>query len=212
MPECSYCGESLEDEEALLAHLRDEHATELGNIDRRRVAELESGGDGLPTGPLLIGGVVLVALAVVVYVTLFVGGSGGLEGSQEPGPLGSAHEHGTMDVVILGDEIDFGQSQYQLQADRFHFEAGDGEVWHAHAEDVTLAWAMDTLGLDVTADSITVDGTTYRDDDPEYAVAIAVNGESVDPSTYVLEGTETAGTATQGDHVRITVERANATG
>lgn len=211
MPECSYCDETVE-EEALLAHLRDEHGSELGSIDRRRVAELEGDNDGLPTGPLLIGGVVLVAIAVVIYVTVFVGGSGGAEGSQEPGPLGSAHEHGTMDVVIRGDEIDFGQSQYQLQADRFHFEAGDGEVWHAHAEDVTLAWAMNTLDIDVTADSVTVGGTTYRDDDPEYAVTIAVNGESVDPSTYVLEGTETAGAAAQGDRVRIAVERANATG
>lgn len=211
MPECSYCGEELADEDAHLAHLRDEHSAALGSIDRRRVAELDDDGGGIPTGPLVIGGVLLVAIAVVGYVTLFAGGADGVEAGQEPGSYGSAHEHGTMEVVILGEAIDFSRARYQLQADRFHFEAGDGEVWHAHADGVTLEWAMDTLGIDVTSDSVTVDGTTYRDADPEYAVTVAVNGEPVDPSRYVLEGASAAAAA-QGDRVRILVERANATG
>lgn len=203
MPECSYCDASFEDDDALLAHMRDEHEGELGAIDRRRVADLDGDGWGVPTGPLVLGGVVLVALAVIVYVTLFLGGSAG----GEPGPVGSAHEHGTIEMRVMGETVDFGQSQYQLQADRFHFEDGQGQVWHAHATGVTLSWAMDTLGVEVTEDTVTFEGTTYRDGDPNTAVVVEVNGEPVDPETYVLDGAPTAGAADRGDHVRIVVNR-----
>lgn len=77
MPDCDYCEASFDDEEEYLAHLQAEHEGELGRIDRRRVEEAgrtdEEG--GLPTGPIILGLVLLVAVAVVAY-TVAVGGGG----------------------------------------------------------------------------------------------------------------------------------------
>lgn len=210
MPECPYCGAALDDEDALIAHMGAEHEGELGTIDRRRVDDFEGDGGDRAVGPLVLGGVIVFALGMVIYVTVFLGGGGG-GGTGTPGPLQSAHEHGTIEMRVLGEAVDFGRDRYQLQADRFHFEGGVGQVWHTHATGVRLAWAMDTLGIGVTEDSVTFQGTTYRDDDPNTEVTVEVNGESVDPETYVLSGTPRAGRADQGDHVRIVVRRTNGT-
>lgn len=193
MPDCGYCDESFDEEAAYHDHLRAVHADELGPIDRRRIAD-DSGG-GLPTGPLALGLVLLVSAAVVGYV-IFLPGGGGAAGDG-PRNLGSVHYHGTMEVVIDGQQVDFSQSRYQLQADAFHFEANDGTRWHIHAQDVTLAWAMESLGIGVTAETVTFDGTTYDDADPDTTVSLTVDGEAVTPSTYVLQ---------EGDAVRIVVQ------
>jgi len=215
MPDCDYCKESFDDEETYLQHLADRHEGQLGAIDRRRVDSRGGSDDeaGLPAAPLVLGVVVIVSVGLLGAV-LFLLDSGGSstdvpgsdgDGPQaEPGPMGSAHEHGTIEVTIAGDQIDFSQGQYQLQADRFHFENGNGEVWHKHATGVTLEWAMATLDIGVTEDSVTYQGTTYADDDPGTEVVVEVNGEPVDPQTYVLEGTEGENSGA-GDDVRIIV-------
>ncbi len=223
MPDCNYCGEAFDDEAAHLRHLRDEHEGELGAIDQRRVEqELDDGDGGLATGPLVLGIVLLAAVLVVVYVVVFVGGGEGspatetaadgdageaslAEVAQTPGAMGSAHEHGTIEVVIDGQRVDFSRQQYQLAADRFHFEGGEGRVWHKHATGVTLEWAMATLDIGVSEDTVVFEGTVYRDSDPGTNVTVEVNGESVDPQTYVLEGVDAAN-ADQGDNIRIVVE------
>lgn len=119
------------------------------------------------------------------------------ESVQEPYDLGSVHHHGTMDVVVNGERVDFSRSRYQLQADPFHFEGGEGTRWHVHARGVTLAYAMDTLGIDVTASTVTYRDTTYRDSDPNTTVTVTVNGEPVTPSDHVLR---------EGDRVRVVVD------
>lgn len=77
MPECDYCDASFDDEETYLAHLRDAHEGDLGSIDRRRVADLERDGRSIPTGPAVLGVVLLVAVGLVAYVTVFAGSGGG---------------------------------------------------------------------------------------------------------------------------------------
>lgn len=77
MPDCDYCERTFEDEPDHLTHLRDEHGSELGPIDRRRVARLEDTERNLPTGPIAIAVIVLVAVGLVAYVTLFAGGGNG---------------------------------------------------------------------------------------------------------------------------------------
>jgi hypothetical protein len=209
MPECSYCGETFEEETAHLRHLEAEHAGELGTIDRRRIAALGDEDDEFPTGPVVLGGVFLIAVAVVAYVILFAGGGGAA--GDGPGSMGSAHEHGTMEMVVLGEPVDFSQDQYQIAADRFHFEGGVGQVWHTHATGVTLEWAMGTLPeIEVTADSVTYQGTTYEAEDPTYEVIVEVNGEPVDPAEHVLEGVSDPNRAEQGDAVRIVVRETDA--
>lgn len=209
MPECSYCGEFFDSEEAELQHLRDEHAGELSRIDRRRVGDVGDGDGGLPTGPIVLAGVILVAIAVVFYVIVVVGGGSG----QEPGPAGSAHDHGTMEMVVMGEAVDFSQRRYQGQDPKFHFEPMNGEpngrIWHAHATRITLEWAMDTLGIEVTESTVTFQGTTYRDSDPTTEVLVEVNGDPVDPAEYVLEGPSDPSLADQGDSIRIVVRSTN---
>jgi sulfur carrier protein ThiS len=197
MEECDYCGESFGGEKAYVKHLRAEHMDELGPIDRRRVGADDEGGSGLPVGPLALALVIGATVAIVAYVTFFAGGGGTASGSV--GPPGSAHYHGTMEVVVLGERVDFSRSEYQLRDDRFHFEAGEGTQWHAHATGVTLEYAIESLGFDVTPTSFTYEGTTYRDSSEEYAVSVAVNGDGVDPSEYVLQ---------EGDRVRVVVREA----
>jgi len=225
MPDCNYCEASFEDEQAYLEHLQAEHEDELGSIDRRRIEENlgGDGGVGLPTGPLVLGFVLLVAVVIVAYVIFFAGASGpspapdsggSLEGAgeasldriaQSPGQLRSAHEHGTMDVSIDGQRIDFSQSEYQLAADKFHFESGNGRVWHKHATGVTLEWAIATLGIGVSEDTVVYDGTVYSDSDPGTNVTVEVDGQPVDPQTYVLQGGSDTNPEA-GDSVRIVVE------
>lgn len=198
MPDCGYCDESFDDESAYRDHLRAEHADELGPIDRRRVET--DGGSGLPTGPLALGLVLVVSAAVVGYVVFLPGGGGADAATDGPVNVGSVHYHGTMEVVVDGDPVDFSQPEYQYRntgVDAFHFEAGDGTTWHGHAEEVTLAWAMESLGIGVTPETVTFDGTTYDDADPDSNVTITVDGEPVTPSSYVLQ---------EGDAVRIVVE------
>lgn len=198
MPDCRYCDESFDDEASYDDHLRDEHAEELGPIDRRRVASDGDGG-GLPTGPLALGLVLLASAAVVGYVIFLPGGGGGTAAGDGPTNIGGVHYHGTIEMVIAGDTVDFSQPEYQRPREHpaFHFEGGDGTTWHGHAEGVTLAYAMNTLDISVTADTVTFEGTTYDDADPDTRVSITVNGNAVTPSTYVLE---------EGDAIRIIVE------
>ncbi|NEU55589.1 hypothetical protein [Halorussus sp. MSC15.2] len=200
MEDCEHCGASFDDEAAYLRHLRDEHGDELGRIERRRVAELdaEDGGSnavmyGTGIGVILLGG-------LLAYLLFFSGGAPGSSGAETggagtngPSAIGSVHYHGTINVSIGGERLDFSRQRFQLQADAFHFENGDGQRWHVHAEDVTLAYAMQTLGIEVTNETVTYDGTTYGDD-PNETVEVRVNGEPVTPSEYVLQ---------KGDHVRI---------
>jgi len=194
MPECDYCGASHDSEDAHLSHLKEEHYGDLGPIDKRRVDDA-TGGSDIPVGPIAVGVVLLAAAAVVGYVVFVVGGSGG----SNVGPVGSAHYHGTIEMTVLGEGVDFSQSQYQLRDDRFHFEEGNGETWHAHATGVTFGYAMNALGFDVSTDpkAIRYQGETYADGD-KVEVIFEVNGESVGLD-YVLKG---------GDHIRVVVREA----
>lgn len=99
MPDCDYCSVSFDDEDAYYEHLADEHAGELGAIDQRRVEQHTGGGDDgdVPTGPLILFGVIGLALAVVVYVILFMGGSGGGEGAN--GDAASLPDQGDQAVI-----------------------------------------------------------------------------------------------------------------
>jgi hypothetical protein len=209
MPECDYCGARFDDEEAHLRHLGEEHAGDLGRIERRRVERVRDDEDsGIPVGPAVLVGVLLFSLVVVFYVIFFFGGGA----PAELGEVGTAHEHGTVQMSVLGEEVDFSQGRYQNVADRFHFEDNDGRVWHKHATGVTLAWGMSTLDIDLTETSVTYDGTTYRDGDPNYDVSITVNGDPVDPTSYVLMGVPQGQNPVDGDRVRIVVSRTNASG
>lgn len=213
MAECDYCGGSFDEEDALLEHMRDEHEGELGRIDQRRVADLEGEEPEVPTGPIAIMVIIFTAAAVVAFVVFGGAGGGEPQGQaaipapeQTPGDRAS-DEHGTIEMTVLGEDVDFSRSEYQVGSTddpNFHFENGNGRIWHDHADGVTLQYAMWTLDIGVTEDTVVYQGTTYRDN-ATYNVSVRVNGEPVDPTSYVLEGAAQAD-ADQGDHVRIVVE------
>lgn len=193
--ECEFCSETFWSERAHRRHRRDEHGEELGRIERRRIEDAErSWSLGVPVAL-----VALVVIPTVVVAGLFVA-TGGLSGggSSGPGPVGSVHTHGPITVTIDGERVDFSKQRYQLQDRAFHFEGGEGDRWHAHARGVTLKYAMNTLGIDVSRTSVTFNGTTYRESDPGVRVSVTVNGEPVTPSEYVFQ---------DGDAVRIVVEK-----
>lgn len=206
MPNCDYCGESYGSTDAYLDHLASEHDEELGPIDRRRVEGRGSSVEGfaarLSAGPIVLALVLVLAGGLIAFVTFGGGGSD----SQQPYNYGAVHQHGTINVTIDGKTLDFSQLKYQVQDRAFHFERGNGKMWHVHANGVTLAYAMQTLGIEVTADSVTYNGTTYRDDASKWNVMVTVNGKSVDPDQYALKGASEQNYQ-QGDHIRIVVER-----
>lgn len=106
------------------------------------------------------------------------------------------HAHGEMTFVVEGEELDFSREKYQGNHQHFHYEHGDGELWHAHSTTVTLAFALSSLeGIDVDGDAIEYEGTTYDPDDGA-SVEVSVNGDPVDPTEYVLK---------DGDSVRVVV-------
>lgn len=199
MPDCDHCGASFDEEQPYLEHLAEAHWDDLGPIDRRRVEEAVDAEEQLISRRVALLGAGGLGLAVVGGAGLFLSGGNddGSAGAPTPHAVGSVHYHGTMVVAVDGQRVDFSRDEYQLQADFFHFEGGDGERWHAHAQGVTLKRALASLGIGVTETTLTLDGTTYDDADPDTSVSVTVDGESVDPATYVLQ---------EGDEVRIIVE------
>ncbi|WP_336135241.1 hypothetical protein [Natronomonas amylolytica] len=196
MPECEYCGASHDSEEAHLKHLKAEHADELGPIDKRRVGDVDGDDGGLPTGPLALGVVMLLSIGIVGYVVFVAGGSG----PDGIGQAGSAHYHGTMEMTVLGEEVDFSQEGYQVEDQRFHFEGGDGTQWHAHATGVTFEYGMEALGFEVDRSPTTLvyEGETYVDGEG-YEVVFEINGEAVSDLEYTLQ---------EGDSIRVVVREA----
>jgi hypothetical protein len=201
MESCGHCDETFEDEDAYLSHLAAEHEADLTALERRKVEATNTSvskslSDRMPSGGFLVLLVIILfSAALVALVSFGLGGSSSAE--QTPTGVGSVHYHGAIDVVIEGERIDFSQSQYQLQADAFHFEAGNGERWHVHAQGVTFQWAMQSLGINVTRNTVTINGETYRDSDPGTSVSVTIDGNSVDPASYVLR---------EGDTIEIVVE------
>jgi hypothetical protein len=118
----------------------------------------------------------------------------------------SQHGHGLINVTIAGERVDFSRSEYQRPREfsAFHFERGNGRMWHKHADGVTLEYAMATLGIGVSENTVAIDGTTYRDSDPGTNVSVTVDGQAVDPATYELEGASSSNPA-QGDFIKIVV-------
>lgn len=191
MPDCDYCDRSFPDQDAYLGHLADDHEGELGRIDRRRVEanQADGGRDVPPVVYYAAGGIVLFLLSSVAAFYIIE--------AFEPGP-GMVHEHGTIEITIDGEQVSFTGSQY-TDANGFHFH-GSGPRWHMHPDDpgrFTLAEAMDRLGIDLTNDTIAIEGETYDASEPGTNLTILVNGESVAPPNYELH---------EDDSIEITVE------
>lgn len=181
MIECDRCGDEFDEQQDYLRHLGKAHEEDLSEMERKRVGELDE--EPFPWAIVMAGAIVVSVMGVVLYMVMFAGGSTSSPSSPsaeiEPGVSGSDHYHGPIEVYRDGERIDLSQRRYQLTADRFHMEGGDGRTWHAHATDVSLGFGLRALGFD-----------------EDQWQETRVNGRSVDPSQYVLE---------DGDEVNVTV-------
>lgn len=203
MPECRYCGESFDSEDAELTHLEETHADELSRIDQRRIEEQQAA-DSVTARPMIYAAIVaILVIAVAAYLVFGTGGGETQPDQAEPSlitpqAVGSVHYHGTINMTIDGERVDFTESKYKQPRENpaFHFEGTNDPRWHVHAQDVTLFYAMATLDIKVIPGEVVFDGVVYREQDPGVDIRIAVNGEAVDPREYVL---------TDGDDIHIVV-------
>lgn len=102
---------------------------------------------------------------------------------------------GQMRVVVAGDEIDVsGEGSEELG---FRFADDDSYVWNAESDNVTLAEALSTLGVDATNESLTYESETYDESAEDVSIAYRVNGQPVDPTERTLS---------DGDEVWVFVE------
>lgn len=203
MPDCNHCDEEFDSKKKLAKHYRKQHEDNLSRIEEKLV-EQQLGDSFDPrdyAGAFAIGFIIVVVLAAFVYMFMYSGtGSSNVDSELQPTGVGTVHTHGQMNVVVDGQEVDFSQQQYQLQADAFHFESGNGERFHVHAQQVSLEFALETLGFeDVTQNSATFQGTTYSTSDGD-TVRYIVNGNEVNPRTYTLQ---------DGDSVRVVLEESS---
>ncbi|MFP4591212.1 MAG: hypothetical protein ACLFMX_04805 [Halobacteriales archaeon] len=217
MERCDYCGRSFEAEGAYLDHLESNHGDDLGPIDRRRIEARRGGSGGRSlVVPLAIAAIAIACLGLLAGVYVVFGGSSdptpSVDAEREPTNLGDVHIHGTFEGEIAGDPLDVANDQRLIDQDQyFHFHGGS-DLWHVHGEDVTLEYALATLGIELEdgGDRLTFDGETYDDTDAETNVSVTVDGEAVDPATYVLQGVGPEDQAADGagDDIQVVVERA----
>lgn len=204
---CTYCDESVPDEE-YEAHLRRSHAEELTAIDRRRVRLSSDDSNGQNLALYTGIGIVLVLFSLG-YLLVFLGPGGATSSAAiQPDTANQIHEHGTIVVQYDDTVVAFDDPQYAELDGCFHFHDYDnGEMWHAHCENVTVEYALETLGMDVTSESFSVDGETFSEENGD-TISVTANGEEIDPQEYVLQGVESVDDASNGagDHIEIVVE------
>jgi hypothetical protein len=234
--DCAYCGASVS-EDGYERHLRRAHADELTPIDARRVGRSADGGRGRRGLLYAGAGGVLAVFVLGYALLFLGADAPSNAAAVPPDPTNATHEHGLVSVEYDGETLDFADPRYLENDECFHFhedeaEGGDGAgayaddghdhasdghdhasdgaaepaLWHAHCGNVTLEYALGTLGVEVSEDRVVVDGRTYDAADGD-TVSVTVDGEPVDPETYVLDGVESVDDARNGagDDVEIVV-------
>ncbi|ELY93270.1 hypothetical protein C482_19911 [Natrialba chahannaoensis JCM 10990] len=216
--QCTYCAATVPDDE-YENHLVRAHADDLSRIDRRRVGlePIESASDpnsnsSTPQIRTLAvyasAGLVLLLVAVGYGLVFLDTDEPASAAAVQPDPTAQIHEHGQVTVQYDDTVVDFNEPQY-IEADEcFHFHAtDDATVWHAHCEDVTIEYALETLGMEVTTDRFVIGEQEFDEADGD-AVSVTVDGVEVDPQEYVLQGVGPVADAQAGagDNVEIVAE------
>lgn len=101
------------------------------------------------------------------------------------------HVHADFAVYVNDQKIDFSQEKYQSsvgdeKSEVVHAHDGNGNVIHRHAERITFAQFLESVGLTLTNECLTVDtGDEYCDSDAT-SVTLYVNNETVaDRVSYI---------------------------
>lgn len=102
------------------------------------------------------------------------------------GEFGTAHKHLYFKVSVLNRTVDLSHEQFQMRADRAHFENGDGEVLHVHAEGVDVGFTLRTLGFYTNTSCIVVGELLCSNQTHE--LRFVNNGDSVTPGYELSQG------------------------
>ncbi|MDY6766481.1 MAG: hypothetical protein SVW77_03870 [Candidatus Nanohaloarchaea archaeon] len=201
---CDRCGRKVESRREEIDHVLEQHAETLTShekdeLKRERNQLEEGGGLSLPVSPRTLGTAVLVIAAVAAagygavsagVISFSTSGNTGPTGAAV-GPAGSTHEHAQFSVLVDGEEIDFSRDRYQMQSQKVHFEAGNGQRIHVHATGVTIGYALESLGLGINASCLTVHDSTYCENGST-TLTTTVNGNAIqDAASHVIRDGET---------------------
>ena len=120
----------------------------------------------------------------------------GLVSQYNVGEYGSEHAHAAFAIFINGEQINFGQQQFQLSSKYIHFENHNPYIIHKHATGVPLEMLFTSLGMRVTTECIMLYYDVSSDNknnifctSENQLLTSYVNGEkySTDISQYVLK-------------------------
>lgn len=113
------------------------------------------------------------------------------QGDQEQSVAAS----GEMAVVIDDERLDLAAAAESNDSASF-WVGSSGTTWERTDANVTLADALERVGVNASNGSVTYEGTTYTESTSNTTVVMRVDGEPVDPSEYVLQ---------EGDQVWVEV-------
>ena len=180
MHKCDQCDREFNTEEGLNQHKADKHGMsrhEKKEIKRHkeeeRKEEINKKVKSKKMKKWIIVAVIIIALVAGGYYAFTLIPSSP-SSNVVVGPAGSTHIHQDIKVYMNGKAIDFSQPKYQLRSRLVHFEGGDGNVMHTHATGMTLGYALETMGIQLT-DCLAIDGTKYCDEGNK-TVKVYVNG------------------------------------
>lgn len=103
------------------------------------------------------------------------------------GPVGSAHVHAGFAVMLNGREVDFSQTEYQVQSQLIHVEGGDGTTLHRHATGVPIGEFLRSVNMNIANNCFITDEGTQYCEGGDNRLMFFVNGDEVqDIMGYVL--------------------------
>jgi len=112
------------------------------------------------------------------------------------GEYGSDHAHAAIVVLVEGEQLNFGLSQFQISSRYIHFENNNPYIIHKHATDVPLEMLFASFGMKITPNCVILNYAESADiktgrfcTGQDQSLVFYVNGEEYysDISQYVLE-------------------------
>ena len=133
---------------------------------------------------VVIAAIVVALIAVTLYRVQLA-----IQGADERFNT-EVHVHADFAVYINENKLDFSQTAYQSSVghekdEHVHLHDGDGKVVHRHAEGVTFARFLQSVGYTLTKDCLTTDTNEQYCTDASSTLAFYVNGSPADRTTYV---------------------------
>lgn len=105
---------------------------------------------------------------------------------EKPGKYGSAHKHLYFKTSIANRTVDFSEERFQLESKLVHFENGNGEILHVHAENIDLGMFLNTLDMDLNDTCVSLEEEFCTNKTHE--LRVYVNGRAIEkPESYVME-------------------------